>query len=99
MSSSLTPLDISNIPDLVRVAEEVNTTKKSRVLTVSGRTLAVLMPVETSGKSKEKRVKTKADYTAFRAAFGSWKDVDTDKLLKDIYEDRRRTNTRPSVQL
>ena len=99
MAAHPAPIDISNISELIRMAEEVNNTKTSRVLTVSRRTLAVLMPVETAGTSKEKRVKTKADYTAFRAAFGSWKDVDTDKLLKDIYEDRRRTNTRPSVKL
>jgi hypothetical protein len=55
MRSSLTPIDISNIPELVRMAQEVNTAKKSRVLTISRRTLAVLMPVETTRKSKEKR--------------------------------------------
>ena len=96
--SSLTPLDISNIPDLVRIAEEVNNTKKSRVLTVSRRTLAVLMPVETAGASKEKRGKTKADYDAFFSAFGSWKDVDTDALLKNISATRKRSN-RPPIEL
>ena len=96
--SSLTPIDISNIPELVRMAEEVNTTKKSRVLTVSRRTLAVLMPVETAGKSKEKQDKTKADYEAFRRAAGSWKDMDVEKFKADVYASRSRS-TRPLVNL
>jgi len=95
MSRTLTPIDISHIPELVRIAEEVKSTKKSRVLTVSHRTLAVLMPVETADKSKEKRRKTKANYDAFFSAFGSWKDVDTDALLTSIYTTRKRSNRPP----
>ena len=45
-----------------------------------------------------RRVKTEADYEAFRAAAGSWKDVDTDRLIEDIYESRRRSS-RPPVEL
>ncbi len=95
---NLTPIDISNIPELVRIAEEVNNTKKSRVLTVSRRTLAVLMPVETAGTSKEKRGKTKADYEASLAALGSWSDLDSDPLIADVYRARgegSRPATRP----
>ena len=33
---------------------------------------------------RKKRVRTEADYQAFLAAAGSWKDVDTGKLLHDI---------------
>ena len=98
MSSSLTPIDISNFPELVRIAEEVNNTKKSRVLTVSRRTLAVLMPAETAGKSKEKRGKTKADYEAFRKAAGSWEDMDVEKFKADI-STSRKLSTRPLVNL
>jgi len=39
-----------------------------------------------------------AAYAAFRAAAGSWADVDTDKLLADIYESRRLP-PRPPVEL
>jgi len=97
MSSSLTPIDISNIPELVRIAEEVNNTKKSRVLTVSRRTLAVLMPVETAGKSKEKRVKTKANYDASLAAIGSWSDLDPDALIAQVYR-AREAGSRPATR-
>ncbi len=39
------------------------------------------------------------DMEAFRAAAGSWSDVDTDRLLADIYADRERLSNRPAVNL
>jgi len=39
-----TPIDVTNIPELVRIAEEVEATKKSRELRRANKTLAVLMP-------------------------------------------------------
>ena len=43
------------------------------------------------------RSKTEEDWKAFRAAAGSWADVDTDAFLKDIYESRK--SSRPPVEL
>jgi len=59
----------------------------------------MLMPVGSTIKPKKKREKTKADYAAFRAAAGSWENLDTDTLLDNIYADRRQTNSHPSVKL
>lgn len=87
------------MPDLVRIAEEVKATKKPLKLTRDRKTVAILMPVAPTETPRKKRAKAKADYEAFRAAFGSWKYVDTEALLKNIYADRRRTNTRPLVKL
>ncbi len=97
MSSSLTPIDISNIPELVRIAEEVNNTKESRVLTVSRRTLAVLMPVGTAVKPEKKPKPTKADYDASLAALGSWSDLDPDALIAHVYR-AREEGSRPASQ-
>ena len=99
MSRHLTPIDISNLPDLLRIAEEVRTTKKPRALKRDNETVAMLIPVATAIKRNGKRAKTKADYEAFRAAFGSWNDVDIEQFKADIYADRRRTTTRPPVKL
>jgi hypothetical protein len=41
--------------------------------------------------------KTKEDWAEFRAAAGSWADVDIDAFLKDIYESRR--SSKPPVSL
>ncbi len=98
MSSNLTPIDISNLPELVRLAEEVNSTKQPRILKRDNETVAMLMPVGTTIKPKKKPAPTKADYEAFFSAFGSWKDVDTDALLKNISATRKRSN-RPPIEV
>ena len=88
------------MPDLVRIAEEVEATKTPRKLMRDNKPVAVISPVEkATGKAQKGTSKSKADYEAFRAAFGSWRDVDTESLLSNIYADRRRTNTRPSAKL
>ena len=47
---------------------------------------------------RKRRVRTEANHQAFLASAGGWKDVDTDKLLDDIYESRRNSS-RPPVDL
>ncbi len=99
MTTDPTPIDISTMPDLMRLVQEVEATKKPRQLVRNNKPVAVLMPTTTSLSPKKNRPKTKADYEAFRAAFGSWSDVDTEALLKNIYAFRRQTNTRSLVKL
>jgi hypothetical protein len=98
MLKNLPAIDITNHPDLLRLAEEVNATKSPRKLMRENETLAVVMPVGTTLPSKKKRAKTKADYEAFKAAAGSWKDMDVEKFKADIYASRR-LSTRPPVKL
>jgi hypothetical protein len=43
------------------------------------------------------RPKSEVDIAAFRAAAGSWADVDTDAFLAEIYA--RRASSRPAVDL
>ena len=93
-----TPIDITNIPELVKIAEEVEATKTPRELKRENKTVAVIMPAR-KASAKKKREKTKADYEAFKSAAGGWKDlVDTDKLKQDIYESRK-ISTRPPLDL
>jgi hypothetical protein len=96
MNTHVTPIDISNNPELMRLAEEVARTKKPRELMRDRETVAILMPAK--AKPKKKRVKTQADYEAFRAAAGSWKDMDVEKFKADIYESRR-LGSRPPLKL
>jgi len=83
MTTNPTPIGISNIPDLVRLAEEVEATKKPCEVTKDSKTVAILIPVGTT--LKKKREKTKTDHEVSQAAFSSWKDVDTEALLNTIY--------------
>lgn len=99
MATHPTPIDISGMPELVRIVEEVKTTKQPRILKRDSEAVALLMPMHTTGSSKKKQTKTKGDYEAFLAAAGSWKDVDVEQFKAAIYESRRRTNTRPPVKL
>lgn len=46
MNGHPTPLDISNIPDLVRIVEKVEATKKPLELQKDNKIVAVLMPSE-----------------------------------------------------
>ena len=81
-------IDISNAPDLLRLVEEVRTTRRPHILRKNSEDLAVLKPVAPA-RHRNKRARTRADYEAFRAAAGGWKGlVDTDKLIADI-KDRR----------
>src|SRR5947208_3035916 len=48
MSRHLTPIDISNIPDLVRIVEEMKHTKEPRILKRGSSPVAMLMPMETA---------------------------------------------------
>jgi hypothetical protein len=92
-------VDISHVPEMLRVAEEVRDSREARILYSNGEEIALMVPVPQRSKRRGKRrTKTKADYDAFRSAAGSWKDVDTDRLLADIYESRRRSS-RPPVEL
>ena len=98
MDEDTSYIDISDVPDLLRLVEEVRTTRRPHILRKNSEDLAVLMPV-TSARHRNKRARTRADYEAFRTAAGGWKGlVDTDKLIADIYESRR-ISTRPPVEL
>lgn len=89
MAEEMIYIDISDVPDLLRIAEEVRTTRKPRMLRRDNENVAVLMPVTSTRRRKASRAKTKADYEAFRAAAGGWEGlVDPDKLIADIYESR-----------
>lgn len=94
---NLTPIDISNLPDLLRIAEEVQATKTPRILKRDHEPVAVPMPVGTAVKPSKKPAPTKADYDASLAAIGSWRDLDPDALITQVYRAREagsRSSTR-----
>ena len=90
MSNSLTPIDIGHYPELLRLVEEVATTKKPRELKRDNQTVAVLMPVEPGTKAK-------TVYEASLAAIGSWSDLDADELIATIHR-WRKEGSRPATR-
>ena len=108
-SKPLESIDVSDLPDLLRIVDEVRAGARPRLLRRGAEPLAVLTPVEAgtaesvarlgrAAKSRRRRQFTAADWAAFRSAAGSWADVDTDKLIEDIYA-ARDAGDRPSVEL
>ena len=47
---------------------------------------------------RQRQAKSQADREAFLSTFGAWKDVDTEKFIKENYEQRNRS-IRPPVEL
>ena len=66
MSNTITPIDISNMPDLLDLVEEVESTKKPRALMRDNKPVALLTPIV---KTKEKWEKINARFAHFEIAF------------------------------
>ena len=87
-------IDVSDVPDVLRLAEEVRRSGEPRVLRGDGEDLAMVVPLPPATAVPFKKP-TAADFESFRRAAGSWADIDTDRLIEDIYR-ARREGTRPS---
>jgi hypothetical protein len=93
-------VDVSASPELLRLAEEVQTTGKSRELRRGHETLALIVPFSATGARRHtKRELTARDMEAFRAAAGSWSDVDVERFLADVYTARDVPDERRVVDL
>ncbi len=97
MARAISSIDLEDEPDFPRVIEEVRVTGEARLLRRNGAALAMIVPVEPVG-TFHWRHKSTADYEAFQSVAGSWKAVDTDRMLDDIYADRE-IDDRPSSDL
>lgn len=90
----LKAIDITDIPDLLRIAEEVRDSNEARILKRDDEDIAVLKPVARKGRARS----SKADYEAFVSAAGSWKGlVDADAVKEEIKASRG--SDRASVSL
>jgi hypothetical protein len=99
MARELTPVDITNTPDLLRIAEEVRRSGRPRLLRRADEDIAVLSPVPPGATRRSHGAKryTDDDDAAFLASAGSWKDFDLEEFLKHNEESRRVS--RPPVEL
>ncbi len=96
MAQEIEAIDVTDVPELRRIAEEVRDTREPRVLRAGDEEVAILMPVPV--KRGRKRIRTRADYDAVLAAAGGWKGlVDGEQLKKDLEE--ARGSDRPVVEL
>ena len=98
MASKYASVDISNVPDLLRLAEDVKKTRRPRVLRRADEDIAVLVPVPKAAQQAMQRTPTDEDIAAFEAAAGGWTDVDIDQFLNDNARSRQ-VSSRPPVEL
>jgi ribosome assembly protein YihI (activator of Der GTPase) len=93
--SQPTPLDITNMPDLVRIAEEVKATNKPRVLKRDNTPLAILTPVKKKQSAQAKRKAIKETL----ALAGTWSDLDFEKMLDALDHIRHDSKPTPPFEL
>lgn len=74
-------IDLSTMPDLDRLAEEVARTGEARILSKRGRPVAILSPTR---RSRGRKVMTREAYEqALASTFGAWKElVDPDEFKR-----------------
>jgi hypothetical protein len=95
MSNPLSPIDISNMPELRDLVEEVEAAKKPRALKRNEKVVAIISPVV---EEKTETPQQTAAYQSSLAAIGSWSDLNAEEIIANIYRWRNegsRPPTRP----
>jgi hypothetical protein len=87
MAKPIESVDISNAPDLLRLAEEVRASKTARVLRRDDEDIAVIVPIKPRPRSRPDR--TSADREAFLSAAGRWQGlIDVEEFKEQIANSR-----------
>ncbi len=95
MSTSPTPIDISNLPDLKRLAQEAKKTGKPYILRENSHDVALLTPVDTERKQQTNRQAIEETL----ALAGSWKDLDFDDMIEQLDRIRHESKPTPPLEL
>jgi hypothetical protein len=91
MTVDTTPIEISNNPELLRLAEEVEATNKPRLLKRDNVPVALLTPVK---KKQTSQAKIKAINEALPLA-GAWGDRDWNEVETELDRIRHRSKPTP----
>ena len=98
MTREAPSIDISTIPELARLADEVRTTGTPRRLRRGDEDVAILAPAPPKRRLRRGKTITQADIDASLAAIGSWQGlVDAEQLKRDL--DAARSDSRLPVEL
>jgi len=90
-----TPIDITNIPELVRIAEEVEASKKPRLLKRDNMPIALFTPVKQkpSHQAKSRAIKETL------ALAGAWGDRDWNEVEAELDTIRHSSKPTPPFSL
>jgi hypothetical protein len=101
MSRTHEAIDISDLPEVARLAEEVRQSRTPRELRRGDEVIARIVPATplraTTPTQRRGKQITEEDRAAFLASAGSWSDVDIEKFKADLSESRR--TSRPRAEL
>jgi hypothetical protein len=92
MASEPTDIDATGDPSLARLAREVRDSQRARVIRLGDEAVAVISPIR---RRRVGSAPSHDDRQAFLSALGGWKDVDTGRLIEDIYTARRVSDRHP----
>lgn len=96
MARAVEAVDVTDLPDLRRIAEEVRDTGRPCLLRIGDEGVALVVPIEEETNRRGRP--TAEDEAASRASFGAWRGiVDGEQLKRDIAEARgsKRTGVEP----
>ena len=95
MTAHPTPIDISTMPDLVRLTKEVEATQTPLELKRENKIVAVLTPVEDnqSDQTKQKAIEETL------ALAGAWGERDWDEVEQELDRIRHESTPTPPIDL
>lgn len=97
MESDLRPVDITHMPDLARLTDEVRATNRPLALQRNHEIVAVIIPAKQATRSRQTTKPSEAALQAFLSSAGSWKGiVDTEQLKRNIRESSRLPSRPPA---
>lgn len=89
-------IDISDMPEVAKLVEDLRKSDTPRVLRRGDEDVAILTPV-TEPRDKHRKPSDEQIAVA-RSAAGSWKDFDAEAFIEQVYRDRENGD-RPPVKL
>lgn len=95
MAGEQKALDISDMPELVRIVEAVRSSRQPQVLRRDNEDVALVVPLPVNRKRSRR---TAADHAAVLATAGSWKDLVDPEALKEQLAAERGSD-RPTASL
>ncbi|MHB8578183.1 MAG: hypothetical protein ACYDCQ_22965 [Dehalococcoidia bacterium] len=90
MATRTRQIEIESVDDWRKLIEEVAAGETDYTLVRDGVAVAELRPPQRPAGIPRREL-TATAMEAFLSTAGSWKDVDADRLLRDIYADRDRS--------
>lgn len=93
MAATPTPIDISNMPDLVRLTKQVEITRTPLELKRENKIVAVLTPME---QNESDHMKKKAIEEALALA-GAWSDLPSDDMEEQLDRIRHASTPTPPI--